>query len=81
MFDDLSALSTGVHDRGTALNVVSLVGHAAVRLAAMGFTQRAASADERRRMQDLLAAQFVQGAVGLSLGLVYPPSAYADEAN
>jgi N-acyl-D-amino-acid deacylase len=80
VFDDFSAYRQALHDRGAALNVVSLVGHAALRLAAMGFEQRAASAAERRTMQDLLAKQFAQGAAGLSLGLVYPPSAYADEA-
>jgi N-acyl-D-amino-acid deacylase len=30
-------------------------------------------------MQALLACQLKDGAVGLSLGPVYPPSAYADE--
>ncbi len=80
VFDDFSAYRSALHDRGVALNVVSLVGHAGLRLAAMGFEQRAASASERRAMQDLLARQLTQGAAGLSLGLVYPPSAYADEA-
>ena len=80
VFADLSAYRRALHERGTALNVVSLVGHAALRLAVMGFVQRAASARERREMQDLLAVQLAQGAVGLSLGLVYPPSAYADES-
>ena len=80
IFADFSAYGQALHDRGAALNVVSLVGHAALRLAAMGFEQRPATASERRVMQDLLAAQLAQGASGLSLGLVYPPSAYADEA-
>ena len=31
-------------------------------------------------MQAMLARQLADGAAGLSLGLVYPPSAYADEA-
>ena len=30
-------------------------------------------------MQTLLARQLADGAAGLSLGLVYPPSAYADD--
>jgi len=74
VFDDLSAYRRALHDRGTALNVVSLVGHSAVRLAVMGFAQRAASAHERRTMQDLLATQFAQGAAGLSLGLSIRPA-------
>jgi N-acyl-D-amino-acid deacylase len=80
VFDDFAAYGRSLRDRGAALNVVSLVGHAALRLAAMGFEQRPASAGERRAMQDLLARQLAQGASGLSLGLVYPPSAYADAA-
>lgn len=80
VFEDVSAYRQALRDRGVALNVVALVGHAALRLAAMGFEQRAASAAERRAMQDLLARQLAEGAAGLSLGLVYPPSAYADEA-
>ena len=80
VFDDVAAYGQALSDRGAALNVVSLVGHAALRLAAMGFEQRPANASERRLMQDLLARQLAQGASGLSLGLVYPPSAYADEA-
>ncbi|WFU41592.1 D-aminoacylase [Bradyrhizobium sp. CB82] len=63
---------------GMALNLVSLVGHAAIRLAVLGFERRAAADGEIAAMQALLARQLSQGAAGLSLGLVYPPSAYAD---
>ena len=80
IFADLAAYRERLHAQGAAVNVVSLVGHAAIRLAVIGFEMRSATADERGRMQNLLAAQLDQGAVGLSLGLVYPPSSYADEA-
>lgn len=80
VFDDLAGYRKALAERGAALNVVSLVGHAALRLAVMGYEQRAATARERHDMQRLLAAQLEQGAAGLSLGLVYPPSAYADQA-
>lgn len=80
VFADLSAYRRALHAHGAALNTVSLVGHAALRLAVMGHEKRAATADERQAMQELLARQLQQGAAGLSLGLVYPPSAYADEA-
>lgn len=66
--------------QGAALNTVSLVGHAALRLAVLGATARPATAAERAAMQALLATQLAQGAHGLSLGLVYPPSAFADRA-
>jgi N-acyl-D-amino-acid deacylase len=80
IFDDFAGYRAALDRTGAALNVVSLVGHAALRLAVMGYEERPATADERAEMQALLARQLEQGAAGLSLGLVYPPSAYADEA-
>jgi N-acyl-D-amino-acid deacylase len=80
VFADFSAYRDALHRQGIAPNLVSLVGHAALRLAVLGYERRPATADERATMQALLAAQLAQGAAGLSLGLVYPPSAYADTA-
>lgn len=80
VFEDFSAYREALHAGGSALNVVSLVGHAALRLAVVGADRRAATPGERDAMQALLGAQLRQGAAGLSLGLVYPPSAFADEA-
>jgi N-acyl-D-amino-acid deacylase len=80
IFDDLAAYRGALDVRGAALNTVSLVGHAALRLAVMGYDNRAATPDERQAMQQLLARSLRQGAAGLSFGLVYPPSAYADSA-
>jgi len=79
VFESFAAYREALHRRGTALNLVSLVGHAALRLAVMGYERRAATAAERATMQTLLAHQLADGAAGLSLGLVYPPSAYADD--
>ena len=80
VFDGFSAYRDALHGEGMALNVVSLVGHGPLRLAVMGYERRAATTQERAAMQALLAQQLADGAAGLSLGLVYPPSAYADEA-
>ncbi len=79
VFESFAAYREALHRRGIALNIVSLVGHAALRLAVMGYERRAATAEERATMQTLLARQLADGAAGLSLGLVYPPSAYADD--
>jgi N-acyl-D-amino-acid deacylase len=62
---------------GTALNAVHLVGHGALRIAAMGFADRAPTAGELRHMRDLLTAAMEAGAWGLSTGLIYPPGSYA----
>lgn len=79
IFADLSGYRQALEGEGVALNVVSLVGHAALRLAVMGYDRRPADAGEIERMCALLAQQLRQGACGLSLGLVYPPSAFAEE--
>lgn len=62
---------------GTALNVVQLVGHGALRIAAMGFARRPPTMDELKVMQRLLADAIEQGAWGLSTGLIYAPGSYA----
>lgn len=77
IFADFAAYRAAVARRGCALNIVSQVGHAALRLAVMGYQNRPATPAEIAAMQALLAAQLAQGAAGLSLGLVYPPSAFA----
>ena len=65
---------------GTALNVVQLVGHGALRIAAMGFARREPSAAELALMQRLLAEGMEAGAWGLSTGLIYAPGSYATTA-
>ena len=79
IFADLDAYRRALHGEGIALNLVSLVGHAALRLAVVGHDRRPASGDEIARMEALLDLQLRQGAAGLSLGLVYPPSAFAEQ--
>jgi N-acyl-D-amino-acid deacylase len=62
---------------GTAVNVAQLVGHGALRIAAMGFARRPPSAAELTTMQRLLGDAMETGAWGLSTGLVYAPGSYA----
>ena len=62
---------------GTALNVVQLVGHGTLRIAAMGFARRAPDGKELARMQRLMADAMEDGAWGLSTGLIYAPGSYA----
>jgi N-acyl-D-amino-acid deacylase len=62
---------------GTALNVVQLIGHGALRIATMGFARRVPSGNELRAMEKLLAAGMEAGAWGLSSGLVYAPGSFA----
>src|SRR5438094_4507235 len=63
-----------------SVNVVHLVGHGALRIAAMGFEARPAGADDLRGMERLLGEAMDAGAFGFSTGLVYAPSADSDTA-
>ena len=67
----------GLDHSGAAVNVVHLVGHGALRVAAMGFARRPPTAGELKRMQKLLADAMEDGAWGLSTGLIYAPGSYA----
>lgn len=69
----LAALDAG----GTAVNVVPLVGHGAVRIAAMGYARRAPDAGERETMRELVGAAMDEGAWGMSTGLIYAPGSYS----
>jgi len=67
-FDDyLRAFDTG----GTAVNVVQLVGHGTLRIAAMGFARRAPTAAELTTMRRLMGDAVEAGAWGLSTGLIF----------
>jgi N-acyl-D-amino-acid deacylase len=58
-------------------NVAHLVGHGAIRAAAMGYNAREPSADEVDKMRDYTKEAMQSGAFGLSTGLIYPPGIYA----
>jgi len=61
-----------------AVNVASYVGHGTIRHQVMGDDfKRAATADEVRKMEDLLRAEMAAGALGLSTGLEYDPGIYS----
>jgi N-acyl-D-amino-acid deacylase len=62
---------------GHAINIAPLVGHGALRLAAVGFAERPVTERELARMERLLDSSLRAGAHGLSSGLVYPPGCFA----
>lgn len=66
-----------LEDGGLAINVASLAGHAALRMAAMGLEERSPTLLELEKMKKLLSEAMAAGAYGLSTGLVYPPGCYA----
>lgn len=65
---------------GPISNVAPLVGHNSVRVAVMGYENRAPTSDELRAMQRLVGEALEDGAVGFSTGLIYVPGVYSDTA-
>jgi N-acyl-D-amino-acid deacylase len=62
---------------GTALNVVPLVGHNAIRGSVLGFADVQPTHRQQAEMERLIEEAMEQGARGLSTGLYYPPGYYA----
>lgn len=67
-------------DRGIAVNAAYLVPQGTVRMLAVGWEDRPATADELDRMRRLVARGLEEGAFGMSSGLTYTPGMYAPTA-
>jgi N-acyl-D-amino-acid deacylase len=64
--------------QGVALNVASLIGQGTVRASVMGYEKRAPTKEELEQMKTLVSQSMKEGSFGMSTGLVYPPSCYAE---
>ncbi len=65
-------------DRRVAINVAYLIPNGNIRMEVMGLDPRPARDDELVAMQELVREGMDAGAIGLSTGLDYIPSRYAD---
>lgn len=63
--------------QGAGINIGTYVGATSVREMVLGYGDRTPTADELRRMQDLVAQAMEQGALGVSTALEYTPAPYA----
>ncbi|MBI4609894.1 MAG: D-aminoacylase [Candidatus Rokubacteria bacterium] len=63
---------------GCAVNVIQLVGHGTLRIAAMGFARRPPTDGELTAMKRLVGESMEGGAWGLSTGLIYAPGCFAE---
>lgn len=78
-WDDFKGYAEGVEERGTTLNFVTLLGHGTIRWAVMdGAHNRPPSEYEKREIESIIRHNMEQGAWGISFGLDYVPSRYAD---
>lgn len=67
-----------IEETGIALNLGLLIGHNNVRVEVMGKANRAPTAQELTRMEDLVKAAMDAGAFGLSTGLIYIPGTFSE---
>ena len=74
---DVGAYLKQSEARGMAVNLATLVGHGSVRREVMQEAARPPSADELRRLRELIDRAMRDGAVGMSTGLIYVPGTYA----
>lgn len=75
----LDRLDAGFGGEGIAVNAAYLVPQGTVRMLAVGWADRPATAAELDRMRELVAQGLAEGAVGMSSGLTYPPGMYAPD--
>ncbi len=66
-------------DGQCSINVCTVIPNGNVRMEVMGLDPRKPTADELKKMRAIVREGMEQGAVGLSSGLDYVPSLYADE--
>lgn len=64
--------------QGIALNIVPIVGHGTIRMNIMQYDNRPPTSQELEEMKKLTEQAMKDGAYGMSTGLIYPPSVYAD---
>lgn len=67
-----------VERNGVALNVATLVGLGTTRQVVAGDSERRLDSDEKTAQARVVRDACEQGAIGISSGLIYPPSSYAD---
>ena len=73
----ISEYAANLDKKGYYNNVGMLVGHARLRTTVMGEVDREPTEAELEQMKELLAREMERGCYGMSLGLLYPPSAFA----
>lgn len=60
-----------------AINFAALIGYNTIRGSVMGYEDRAPTAQEMTAIKKMIARNLNHGAVGMSVGVVYPPACFA----
>jgi len=69
-----------LEDNGLALNIATLAPHGPIRISAMGLAKGSPSRSQLKKMRQMVEQALLDGAFGLSTGLIYPPGMYSDTA-
>jgi N-acyl-D-amino-acid deacylase len=77
---DLAPQLAAIREHTPGVNVVPAIGHNGVRSAVMGHANRAPTADEMRRMEDLVRQAMALGAFGFTSGPFDVPGKYSTTA-
>jgi N-acyl-D-amino-acid deacylase len=77
---DMEGFFQRLEEKGIALNYATFVGHGVIRGKVVGYEDQSATPDQISEMQRLIEAHMHAGAWGLSTGLEYTPSSFADTA-
>lgn len=77
--NSVSDYAADAQQKGLSINCGMLVGHSMLRMAVMGFVNRDPDENEMERLKALLDRELRRGAKGMSLGLIYPPSAFSSQ--
>ncbi|MFD4250565.1 amidohydrolase family protein [Amycolatopsis thermoflava] len=77
-WEDLAGFAEAVTASGPVMNVVPLVGHGALRIACTGSTDVHLDRADLERLAASLGKSLEQGAFGMSSGLTYVPSKFAN---
>ncbi len=75
---DMGEFFGKLEDTKIGINYATFVGNGTVRSIVVGLDERSATEAEIGKMKDEVARAMRQGAMGLSTGLIYTPSLYAD---
>ena len=79
-WSDAAGFAEALQRSKPAINIALQVGHGALRIAAMGDSEREPTSEELGRMCKLLRQAAGQGVRGFSTGLIYAPGSYAATA-
>ncbi len=75
--DSIDAYFRGLEEEGISINFGSYFSETQTRLAVLGNSARAPTAEELGQMREIMRQAMRQGVMGMTTALIYPPSSFA----